>query len=333
MRAKSDSAIYRPDLGMTVMEFVEGPSMGLIGLEVMPIFRTTKQAATYPVIPKEALLKVPDTARAPRGNYQRGDWEYERGQFQTSENGWEEPIDDTERGLIEQEGSEGIGDVIATRRAMGIIMKAQEKRIADKVFDSSTFTAHAVAEEWDDGTNAVPIDDVNTGVKAFRLQCGMLPDALTIAWTTFVDLKNCAQVVDRLKYTFPGIDINNMTSSQLAQVFNVPRVLVGGAVYDSAGAGLDASVADIWSSEYAALIKISSGPDITTPGFGRTFLWTEDSPDNAIVEQYREDKIRSDVFRVRHNTDEALMQSKDSSGSVKSNIADACIYLFSNITT
>ena len=333
MRAKNDATIYRPDLGITVMEFVEVATMGFIGLELMPIFRTAKQAATYPVIPKEALLSVPDTTRAPRGRYNRGDWEYERGSFSTSEHGWEEPIDDTERGLIEQEGSEGVGDFIATKRAMNHVLRGQEKRIADKVFNESNFTAHAVGDEWDDADAATPIDDVKDGKLAFRSQCGMLPDALIIAYSTFLDLKQCDQIVNRLKYTFPGIDINKMTSQQLAAVFDVPRVMVGGSVYNSAGKGLDASISDVWSNEYAALVKISAGDDITEPGLGRTFLWTEDSAENPIVEQYREDQIRSDVFRVRHNTDEAFMQSKDTDGTTVSDIAAACMYLLSNITT
>lgn len=331
MRTASDAAVYRPDLGIAVMEYIEGATMGFIGLQVMPIFETPKQAATYPVIPKEALLKLPDTARAPRGRYNRDDWEYERGYYSTSEQGREEFVDDTERGLLDQEAP-GMADFIATNRAMGVIMRSQEKRIADKVFDASTFTAHAVTNEWDDASNATPIDDVNTGIKSFRSASGMLPDALIIAFSTFLDLKNCDQIVDRLKYTFPGIDINRMSSEQLAAVFNVPQVLVGGAVYDSAGKNVDASISDIWSNEYAALTKISRGRDLTQPGLGRTFLWTEDSPKNPVVEEYREEGRRSDVFRVRHNTDEALMQSKDSSGTVVSNIADACIYLFSNIT-
>lgn len=332
MRAKTDTTIFRPDLGFTVMEYYEGPTMGFIGLEVMPIFRTAKQAASYPVIPKEVLLKIPDTARAPRGTYNRGDWDYERGQFNTAEQGWEEPVDDTERDMIEQEGSAGIADFVATKRAMNIIMRAQEKRIADKVFNSSNFTAHAVTNEWDDPTNATPINDVNDGVLTFRTQCGMLPDVLIIAFYTFVKLKECDQIVNRLKYTFPGIDINKMTSTQLAAVFNVPRVLIGGGVYDSAGKGLDASISDLWDKEFAALVKISTGDSITEPGLGRTFLWTEDSAENPIVEQYREDKVRSDIFRVRHNVDEAFIQSKDTSGTVQSDIAAACMYLLSNIS-
>ena len=40
------------------------------------------------------------------------------------------------------------------------------------------------------------------------------------------------------------------------------------------------------------------------PAIGRTFLWTEDSPTNMVVESYEENQTRSTVVRVRHNVDE-----------------------------
>jgi len=331
-RQTQDSAIYRPDLGVAVMEYIEGKTMGFVGLDIMPLYPVIDQSATYPVIPAEVMLKIPDVSRSARGAYNRGDWEYENGLYSTKEKGWEEPIDDGERKLLDRR-QPGLADLIATQRAMKIITRNQEKRIADTIFNSSNFTANAITNEWDDADNAVPIDDINTGISSFRSACGMLPDALVITWSTFQDLKNCDQIVDRLKYTFAGIDINTMNSSQLAQIFGVPQVIVAGAVYDSAAKGVVKSVTDIWSNEYAALVKISRGEDLTEPGVGRTFLWTEDSPQNPVVEEYREEKIRSDVYRVRHHVDEALMQSKDDDGTVVSNIAAACVYLFSNVTT
>jgi hypothetical protein len=328
----TNTAVYRPDLGVAVLEYYEGATMGYIGQEIMPIFQTPFQSSTYPVIPQEALLDAPDVARSPRGAYNRGDWKYENGLYHTQEKGWEESVDDTERALLDRRVP-GLADFIATNRAMNIILRNQEKRIAAKLFNTANFTAHAVTTEWNTVATATPISDVKDAKAAFRLQCGMLPDALVISWTTFEDLKNCDQIVNRLKYTFPGIDLNKMTSDQLAAVFDVPRVLIGGSVYNSAKKNKTAVIADFWSSEYAMLVKISSGDDFTQPGIGRTFLWTDDSPQNAIVEQYREEKIRSDVFRVRHNVDEAFMQSKDDAGSVVSNIAASCAYLFSNIHT
>jgi len=332
MRPTSGSAIYRPDLGIAVLEFAEGTTMNFIGLELMPLFPTAKNASTYPVIPKEALLKLIDVDRAPRGNYKRDDFEYERGQYQTAEKGTEEPVDDTERDLFDEE-SQGLCDLVATRRAWSRILRAQEKRIAAKVQDSSRFTAHNLTNEWDDAANATPIDDVKDAILAFRLQCGMLPDGLQINFKQFMNVKRCDQVVDQLKYTFPGIDLTNLLPQQLAQVLGVPRVWVGGAVYDATGKGLTADVTDIWSDEYACLIKVADRLDMMAPGFGRTFLWTADSPQNPIVESYREEQTRSDILRVRHHVDESLMCSTNDTGAVVSDIAAACHYLIGNVTT
>jgi hypothetical protein len=334
MRSTNSTALYRPDLGIAVMEYVEGPTMGLIGLELMPIFPVDFPAFTFPVIPKEVLLKLPDTSRSPRGNYNRGDWKYEEGRYNTGhEHGWEEPIDDSERAMIETR-TPGMADFVATRRAMNFVLKGQEYRISNKLFNASNFTAHAITNEWDDFANATPISDVKAAKIAFRLQCGMLPDALVINWTVLQNLKSCTQIVDRLKYTYPGIDIEAMGASELARILDVPRVIVGGAIYDSAGKNVTSVLTDVWSDEYAALVKIvPNSQDITAPGLGWTFLWTADSPDNAIVETYREDQIRSDIIRVRHNTDECLLKSYDENGNVVSDIAAACMYLMSNITT
>jgi hypothetical protein len=331
-RAKSGSAIWRPDLGQVVQEFVEGPQMGFIGLEVMPIFRTALQSGVYPVIPKEALLKISMTDRAPRGGYQRGDWQYERGTFSTTEQGWEEPLDDVEKALFNQEAA-GEAERVSTQRAWNKIMRPQEKRIADATFNATNFSANGVTTEWNTYTTADPVGDVKDGIVAFQAQCGMLPDALIISFTTFHDLPRVTAIQNLLKYTYPGIDLANMTSAILAQLFGVPRVLVAGSVYDSAGKGQDASITNIWDYEYAALVKIASGQDITEPCVGRTFLWTEDSPVNPIVESYRDEAIRSDIYRVRHHVNESLIKSVNTSGTAVSNISAAAMYLMNNIHT
>ena len=170
MRAKNNTVIYRPDLGVQVLEYSEGAEMGMIGLELMPIFRTPRQSATYPVIPKEALLSLQDTSRAPRGAYNRSDWEYERGKFGTVEKGHEEPVDDIERELLEAE-IPGAADAIAVRRGTGILKRGQEKRIADKLFNPVNFTAHNVTNAWSALDTATPITDVNDGKSSVKVEC------------------------------------------------------------------------------------------------------------------------------------------------------------------
>jgi len=327
----NDTAIQRPDLGVLVYEYMDqGPTMGFIGLDVMPLFPTAEQSAQFSVMPQEALLKIMDTKRAMRGNYNRSDYEFEEGFYATSENGWEEPVDDRERKLYQNKFD---ADVVASKRATNHILRGQEKRVADKVFNASNFTANAVTHEWDDASNAVPLDDMETGKLAVRSACGIIPNTLIISYSTFLNLRRNAQLIAQFGQNFAGQDANRMTTSQLSALLDIEKLLVGGAIYDSAKKGQSASIADLWSNEYAMLTVTSDSPDLTEPCIGRTFLWTEESPGNVVTEQYRDETRRSDVFRVRHDTSETFIQSVDEDGAAKSTIYKSVSYLFSNITT
>lgn len=325
------TAISRPELAQLVMEFRETAATGAIGPQVMPYFGVAKDSSEFPVIPKEELLKIPNTTRAMRQTYPRSDWAFEMGFYATRENGWEEAIDDRERKLYQ---SLFDAEVVSTQRATKIIDLAQEQRVASRVFNGSNFTPDPVSVEWDTAATATPIEDVNDAVSTIRQTCGMLANTLIVSFTTFQNLKRCSEIIDLLKYTFPGIDINRMNSQQLAAVFNLEKVLVGGAVYDSADKGQAASVADLWSTEYAMVTRTSNGGDLTEPCIGRTFFWTaENAGEMPVVESYREEGKRGDVIRVRHDTDERLIKSYDASGNVLSDIASAVSVLLSNIHT
>ena len=331
-RPKEGSKVYRPDLGAYVLDSYKSPATAMIGLEIMPIYETSKKTSSYKVIPAEQLLKLPDTKRAPRSAYQRDDWVWEEGHYKCKGQGKEEPIDDEERAELDEQNP-GLADEVATMRAWNNIMLNQEKRIAAKVNNTSAFTPHSVTNEWDDFANATPIDDVKDGIASFRTQNGYGPDLLEISYNVYLNLTSCDQIKDQIKYTFPGLDVSSLTTEQLARLFKIPRVVVGGALYDSADKGQDRSITDIWSDEYAALIKVAKSPDLREVGFGRTFLWTASSPTNPVVESYREDQIDSDIIRVRHHVDERYIQSYDDSDAVLTDIAANCIYLMDNITT
>lgn len=330
---KTGTAVARADLGIAVEEIKEGSAnMGFIGPQVLPDFLVPKQASEYPLIPKEAMLSNEDTKRAMRGYYNRSDYNFEMGFYATKENGHEEPLDDRERALY---ASLFNAELIATKRATGIVLRNQEFRIASKVFNATNFTAHAVANEWDDKANATPLDDVETGRMGIRAACGMLPNTLIISFTTMQNLKRNAQIVELLKYTFPGKDINSMSAAQLAHIFDIEKVLVGGAVHNTANKAKDAVIADMWNNEYAMLTITANSEDYTDPCIGRTFRWDEESgggEGGTIVEQYRSEPNRSDIFRVRHDSDERLLMSYNDAGGIQSNVAANVSWLFSNIT-
>jgi hypothetical protein len=45
---------------------------------------------------------------------------------------------------------------------------------------------------------------------------------------------------------------------------------------------------------------------VKSAGLGRTFIWQADSPSPVVTEQYRDEAVRGDVFRVRHTRDEKV---------------------------
>ncbi|MCF8094467.1 MAG: major capsid protein [Desulfobacteraceae bacterium] len=331
MEPKPNSAIIRPDLGGVVDEFKASMGARFISLQVMPAFPVAKETSGFPVIPREALLRLEDTRRNSGGSYNRSDFGWENGLYATRENGWEEAIDDR---LLSLYGSLFDVEMVKSRRATRIILSSQEKRIADKTFDSSRFAAHALGTQWSASATATPFDDINDAKLAVEAQCGMQPNTLIISSKTFPLLLNCDQMVDRIKYTFPGIDINNMTTRQLAQALGIENVLVGGGVYSSADKGQDATIARFWPDDQAMLTITTDDPDISVPCIGRTFFWAEESGENegrTIVETYRDETVRSEVVRVRHDSDERLLASYNDSGVIVSDIADAVSYRITNV--
>jgi len=310
------TTIERRDLGEVVEEYALAKSEAdFIGLKIMPIFKTPLQQGNYPVIAVEQMLKPRVITRAPRGNYNRGDWGFEQGNYACEEYGWEEVVDDANaRNYASYFDAEAIGAKIGT----DVLLRGQDTRIKTIVEAQS---AHSITNEWDDATNATPRSDVNTGIRTIVQATGMIPDLFVTTWTNFQNLLVTDEVLDATKYTGAITMVGfEAQKRMIAQYFGVNRVEVTNAIYNSAGEGQTLTASQIWSNEYAALVVTGSGSLQSGPCFGRSFLWQDDSPDNVNVESYREDAVRGTIIRTRHYVDEKVLNS-------------SCIYLLSNMVT
>lgn len=310
----SSVATLRPDLA-TFMEFdLEMQDRGYIGTRVLPIMDVMKQSGSFGKIPIEQLLQGADTKRAPGGGYNRGNWKFETATYACEENGWEEPVDDRESRLY-SEYFEALQ--VSTMRAYENVLRNQEKRIASLVFNATTFSGQTtnVTNEWDSNhkTDAVPIDNVETAVRAVADRTGIWPNALIINRTVFRNLRNLDQIVDRISSSGAGnaSKPSDITPQMLASVFDLDFVIVAGNYENTAKEGQDASLSQIWSSEYAFVTKVATTNDMREPCLGRTFHWAEDgSQPGGTVETYRDETVRGDVVRVRHDTDEKLLYTE-----------------------
>lgn len=304
-RPTTSTTLQRPDLGELAYEYlINSPDRGFIGLSLMPVFEVQDQSADYPKIPIESLIKAKDTVRAPKGNYNRGDWEFETDTYKCEEHGWEEPIDDVEARLYSRFFD---AEQIATEICVDTILRNQERRVA-ALLESNTATSN-VAVEWSTPATATPRTNIDAAREAMRATYGILPNVLAMSYKVFRNLINTAELRDALKYTNP-IEIGSEDAQRrlLAQYFGLDEVLVSAAQRDSAKKGQAFSLADLWDDEYVHLVRRSAGgARLREPVYGRTFLWMEDSPQTVVTETYREEDKRSTIVRARQHIDEAVI--------------------------
>lgn len=319
----SSLATLRPDLA-TFLEFdLESEKAGYIATQVFPVINVMSQAGSFGKIPIEQLLQARDTKRAPGGGYARGSWTFTTATYSTEEHGAEEPVDDREAKMYAEYFQ---AEQISTMRAFSAVLRNSEQRVADAVFGStwtgggSTLTT-AITHEWDDATNAVPLTDVEAAVQKIYDNSGLWANALVINRKVFRNLRNSAQVIDRIESAGAGnaTKATDITVQMLAAAFDLEHIIVAGTSKNSANEGQAATPTQIWSGEYAMVCKIATGPDMRDPCIGRTFHWSDDgSSIGGTVESYREESIRGDVIRVRHDVDEMILYPE--AGHLLSNI-------------
>lgn len=326
--AMPSSAITRYDLSAPFSEFdLAANRMGFIGPSVARPVLVGLQAASIGKIKVEELLKAPDTRRAPKGGYGRGQWEFTTFDYACNEYGWEEPLDDANvamyRDMIDAEGK-------ASQRAIDFVLGGFETAVAAALYNTTTWTGAAltttITHEWDDSANAVPITDVQAASEIVVTGCGMSPNALICNRAQYFNLCNTAQVLDRVKYTARA-DQQTMRAA-VADCLGIKFIFVANGIKNTAKPGQDVSLSRIWSPEYAMVARVAETNDPKEPCVARTFMWTGDGPgapgtdeELAVIgEEYREESRRGGVIRERTNYDIVVMYAQ-------------CAHLLSNVTT
>lgn len=313
----------RPDLASSFEEFdLAADQAGYIGHRAMRIIETQSQAGVFGKIPLEQLLQNSDTARAPGSGYSRGNFTFTKASFACEEHGHEEPVDQREAKMYAEYFD---AELVSTARAFNAVLRNAEKRVADALYNTTTWTGAslttALTNEWDDAPNATPVDDVEAAVQKVYDGSGLWPNALIVNKKVFRNLRLCDQVRDRISSSGAGTSeaAANVTVQHLAEVFDLPYILVAGGSENTANEGQDASISQIWSDEYAMVCKVATTEDFKEPCVGRTFHWGEDgSSPGGTVESYYEPAKRSDIIRVRHDVDEIVLYPQ--AGHLLSNV-------------
>jgi hypothetical protein len=297
-------AVGRPDLGATLVEFdVQANQAGFIGLQLFPVIEVAEQSANIGRIPIEQLLQTQDTSRASGGGYRRGNFSFDDFSYATKEHGWEEPIDQRNKRIYRRYFD---AEVVAAKRARNFVVQNHELRCVALATNTATFVDAAATAVWSSKSTATPVTDVLTRIKSVRSNSGLVANTVAMDYDAYLAALETDEVIDRLKYN--GLtDVKQVSLNDLAKLFKVQRVLVSGAVKNTAAEG-GLTLAASWTKTIVGVGHVAMDSDVATPGLGRTFHWSEDGSEiGAVLETYYEEPIRSDVVRARMETDEKVM--------------------------
>lgn len=308
MAMSPSNAIQRPDLGLALEELdLAAQRKGFIGTRVFPVVDVALQTANFSRVSIKDLLKKRDTSRAPGAGYNRQYSNFEQDKFACTEHGVEEPIDDRERQMYAYTID---AEKISLARAQHSVLMDLEMRVAAKTFDASgTYALQAVADKWNDLAGCDPTADVTKAWLAVWEACGLEPNAIIFNKEVYKNVKNSASIIDRIKFSGRD-DPKNVTYQMLADLWDLDpdKILVAGGQYNSANDNQAAALSRIWSSSYAMVCRVAETNDVREPCVGRVFNWTGDgSSPNGTVEMYRDETVRSDILRVRQDTDEKVI--------------------------
>jgi len=314
----SSLATLRPDLARSLMQFdLAMDQAGFIGQKLLPPMPVYEAGGNYGIIPLEQLLRNPETRRQADGSYNRDNFTFETARFVTQEHGLEGRVDDntgaTYANYLDQE-------MVTTMRTFDGVLRAQEIRCAN-VFSTANFAhgAPAGTAAWTDHADSTPIDDVMAAMIAVWQASGLWPDSMAITKQLFLHLRRNAQIIEQVKYSgLVDTKTKDITADVLAECLGLDQLVVASSSQNTANPAQTRSISTIWPDSQAIVYRSPKGDtmDPATPCVGRTFFWDESAeayPEGTtsgggdsfpVVEVYRSEERRSDIVRVRHQTQE-----------------------------
>jgi len=305
------NADVRQDIADVLIENAMGGGQ-FIGLEIFPVLPSEKKNGKLQRLAYSQIKTKVDVNRAPGSNYNRVKHATTSASFDCLEYGIEEPVDDGEAAVL---GNYFDAEVAAAGIADYYVRLRQEKRIADIAFDSTTTFASytAAVSKWSTAATATPVKNIQDAQDAIldNLNGQVFGPArwvLAMNKTTRTHLVNTTDIKNRAMYAMKGMD--EVKDEALATVLGVDKVVYSKLKYNGSA---------VWATDKVGLYLVSDGTRIKdAPHVGRSVLRTEDSPENAMVETYRDETIRSNVVRVRQHVDELLLTAR--AGYVLTNI-------------
>ena len=301
-------ATIRADINQALIEAPQA-DVGLIGAQLLPIQNVDAKAGTYLKVQLAAgeLLSNNVLNRESGSSYSRGIRSFSQANYSTNEFGLEELVpDDASADLNRFFSYESETAKFLLRQ----LKLSHEKRVNDVVWASSTpFTIADQSPAVNYTQALVATCDIARDVATAKLalaQYGYEANCVAMSANVFELIRRSTLLQNQFFGVISNTGARLLSESEIAAALGVQNLLVGRAAINTAGKNKSYSGSFVVSSAKIVVGQISGG-EFTAGGMGRTLVWTGDAAGGFVSESYRDEARRSQVLRVRMNTDEVII--------------------------
>jgi hypothetical protein len=194
---------------------------------------------------------------------------------------------------------------------------SKEVRIAEMITGGTWMDGNVGGEDaeglWSPvGSTNTFLSDITKGTKAIQANSGVKPNCLAIDYATYMALKECEAVLDKIKYTQRGV----LTAELLAALLDLDEVLVGEAIVNTAKekkTGTEFTAKYIWEVNTGKGMGFlfnrpkAPGRKVPAPGYQARVAYDDGSPRRTTT--WREPAEHQDVYEVAEETDIVLVDA------------------------
>jgi hypothetical protein len=234
---------------------------------IMPVVSVSKQAGKYYVYDK-AKFRRNRTERAIGSGANEVEYGLTTASFFATDHALKEKVPFE---IIDQADSALDPESDATENITEQLLLDKEIALATSMTATATMTSNTTlsgTSQWSDYTNSKPIEDVRTGARAIQKAIGRKPNVLILGKEAFDVLQDHPDILERVKYSALGV----VTEELLARVFNVEKVIVAEAIYNTANEGQTDSLGYIWGKN-AILCYVTPSPRLRSITLGFCFRY------------------------------------------------------------
>ena len=226
-------------------------NLDYIADNVFPILDGADPKAKITKYQKGAWFRDEAGIRAAGTRARRGGYPITSVSLATKEYAFAKEVTDEDRRFSKAQGAPALNpDIDAIEFTADKIDLKKERRVASLITAGTWLDGNAGGVDaeglWSPaGDTNTFLADISTGKKALKAT-GVIATDLVIDYATYEALKECAAILDKIKYTQRGV----LTYDLLAAVLGLNSVHIGSAIYSDSEetvAGDDFNAVDVWT--------------------------------------------------------------------------------------